>query len=68
MESIFKRPFDFALSLFGIVVSLPLWGLFAFLIYLEDDSPIFYRQKRAGKNGKEFAVLKFRTMARNADK
>lgn len=68
MESIFKRFFDFALSLFGIVISLPLWGLFAFLVYLEDGIPIFYGQKRMGKNRKEFTVLKFRTMVKNADK
>ncbi len=63
-----KRPFDFALSLAGIIISLPLWALFAFLIWLEDGTPVFYRQRRAGKDGREFVVFKFRTMVRNADK
>lgn len=63
-----KRPFDFVLSLLGIVFSLPLWILIALLILLEDGRPIFYRQKRAGKDGKEFDIFKFRTMIRNADK
>ena len=63
-----KRPFDFVLSLFGIIVSLPLWGIIAFLIWLEDGFPVFYRQRRMGKNRKEFTILKFRTMVKNADK
>lgn len=63
-----KRPFDIAFSLFGLMFSLPLWLLFALLILLEDGPPIFYRQKRIGKNGKEFYVLKFRTMVKDADK
>ncbi len=63
-----KRSFDFTLSLIGIVISLPLWGLFAFLVWLESEGPVFYRQRRAGKGGREFTVLKFRTMVRDADK
>lgn len=62
-----KRPLDIALSLFGIIFSLPLWVLFALLILLEDGRPIFYKQKRAGKDRKEFNVFKFRTMIKNAD-
>lgn len=63
-----KRPFDIAFSLFGIVVSFPLWILFSLLILLEDGFPIFYKQKRMGKNRKKFYVLKFRTMIKDADK
>lgn len=64
----FKRIFDFGLSFVGIIASLPFWGLIALIIYFEDGRPIFYKQKRVGKDGKEFTVLKFRTMVKNADK
>lgn len=63
-----KRPFDFVLSLFGIIVSFPLWVIIAFFVWLEGGFPIFYRQRRMGKNRKEFTLLKFRTMVKNADK
>ncbi|MEM5810033.1 MAG: sugar transferase [Candidatus Aenigmatarchaeota archaeon] len=63
-----KRPFDFTLSLLGMIISLPFWGLFALLVWIEDGLPIFYRQKRMGKDRREFTVLKFRTMINNADR
>lgn len=56
------------LSLIGIIISMPLWVLISLLIWFEDKTPIFYKQKRAGKKGKEFTVLKFRTMIKDADK
>ncbi len=63
-----KRPFDFAVSLLGLIITLPLWMLFALLIWMEDGRPIFYSQRRVGKDGKVFKVLKFRTMIKGADK
>ena len=45
-----------------------LWTLIPLLIWLEDRGPVFYRQKRVGKRGKVFTVLKFRTMVPNADR
>ncbi len=68
MSLYLKRPFDFLLSLFGIVISLPLWLIFGFLIILEDGFPVFYTQKRVGKNGKIFIVRKFRSMIKGADR
>ena len=62
-----KRPFDFCLSLTGLVLSLPLWGLICFLIWLEDKRPIFYIQERVGLNGRTFKVIKFRTMGYEKD-
>jgi lipopolysaccharide/colanic/teichoic acid biosynthesis glycosyltransferase len=47
---------------------LILWTVIPFLIWTGDRGPIFYRQKRAGKNGKEFTILKFRTMVPHADR
>ncbi len=62
-----KRPFDFLLSLIGLVVSFPLWIIIGLAIWLEDGRPIFYSQTRLGKNGREFRLLKFRSMIKDAE-
>jgi lipopolysaccharide/colanic/teichoic acid biosynthesis glycosyltransferase len=68
MKALFlKRPFDIALSFIGIILSFPLWILFALAIWLEDRDPVFYKQERIGKNGKIFNALKFRSMIKNAE-
>ncbi len=67
-EALLKRSFDFTLSLAGLIVSSPLWILFAFLIWLEDRGPIFYKQERVGKDNRIFKVLKFRSMIKDAEK
>lgn len=67
-EPILKRPFDFLLSLTGIIFSLPLWILFGLLIMLEDGLPIFYYQERVGRNGRIFKAIKFRSMVKDAEK
>ena len=63
-----KRIFDIVLSLIGITVLLPFFFLFAVLIILNSGFPIFYLQKRVGKNGIDFSLLKFRTMKKDSDK
>ena len=63
-----KRGLDFVLAATGVVVSAPLWVLFAIAVKLEDGGPIFYRQVRVGRNARAFAVLKFRTLRPDADK
>ena len=69
MRALFlKRPFDITLSFIGIIISLPLWALIAFLIWLEDRCPIFYLQERVGKKGRIFKALKFRSMVKDAEK
>ena len=60
--SILKRIFDIALSIFGIVVFLPLYGIIILLIYCLDGDPIFFFQERCGKNSRVFKLAKFRTM------
>ena len=42
--------------------------LIPLLIVLGDRGPVFYKQKRVGKDGKVFTILKFRTMVKDADK
>ena len=58
----FKRIIDFTLSLIGIVVLIPIWLILAIVIFVSDPGPVFFTQKRVGKNKKIFKILKFRTM------
>jgi len=63
-----KTAADFGLSLIFFIF-LALIFPFAFVaIKLDDRGPIFYSQKRTGKNGKQFKVYKFRTMRVDAEK
>ncbi len=63
-----KRLFDIFLSLTGLALSLPLWGLIALTVKLEDGGPVLYRQRRVGKDARELDVLKFRSMCVGAEK
>jgi lipopolysaccharide/colanic/teichoic acid biosynthesis glycosyltransferase len=63
-----KRLFDIIFSLLGISVLLPLFLLITILIKLEDGGAVFYRGIRVGRGGRQFRMLKFRTMVMNADK
>ena len=63
-----KRVFDFSLALIGLFISMPLWFLFAWAIFIEDGWPIFYTQERVGKYGKIFNGWKFRSMIKDAEK
>lgn len=53
---------DVFFSALGIVLFSPLWLIISLLIKLDSDGPILFKQKRIGKNKKEFVVYKFRTM------
>ena len=63
-----KRLLDVTLSLILLVVTAPLMALTAILVRLEGDGPVLYRQKRMGQNGREFELLKFRSMVQDAEK
>ena len=67
-EGYLIRIFDFSLSLFGIIISLPLWIFIGLLILLEDGWPIFYLQERVGKHRRAFKAMKFRSMIKDAEK
>lgn len=60
------RFFDFILSLFGLVILLPILFLIFIFGSFENGSPIF-KQKRVGKNEKLFLLIKFRTMDKNTE-
>jgi lipopolysaccharide/colanic/teichoic acid biosynthesis glycosyltransferase len=63
----FKRPMDFILSLIAIVILSPLFIIIAILVRLNLGSPVFFKQKRPGLNGKIFTMYKFRTMTDEKD-
>jgi exopolysaccharide biosynthesis polyprenyl glycosylphosphotransferase len=63
----YKRAFDLVVGFFALILALPLMILVAMMIYLEDGSPVIFRQKRVGKGGRLFEIFKFRTMVRNAE-
>lgn len=62
----FKRLLDILCSLLAILVFSPLFIIVALLVKLTSKGPVFFKQKRIGKNKKEFYMLKFRTMKVNA--
>jgi len=60
--TLFKRAFDIGFSAAVLVVTAPLMGLIALIIWLTSPGPIFYIQDRVGLNGEPFRMYKFRTM------
>jgi len=63
-----KRIFDVCFAAFILIVTLFLWFLIAIAIKLEDRGPVFYKQKRVGKDKGVFCLIKFRSMVPNAEK
>nr|MBK9650426.1 sugar transferase [Bacteroidota bacterium] len=63
-----KRLFDILFAFFALLILLPFFVAIAVKIKLNSAGPIFYLQKRVGKNNKDFSIFKFRTMKQNADK
>jgi len=58
-----KRLFDFMSSLIGLVLLFPLMLIISILIKLDSIGPVFFKQKRVGKDGKLFTMIKFRSMS-----
>ena len=57
-----KRAFDFLAASLGLVLLLPFFCIIALLIKIDSRGPVLFTQHRCGKNGKEFAMYKYRTM------
>jgi lipopolysaccharide/colanic/teichoic acid biosynthesis glycosyltransferase len=62
-----KRVLDIAVSGALLVVAAPLLILCALAVKLEDRGPVLYRQRRYGEEGREFDMIKFRTLRDDAD-
>ena len=63
----FKRLCDFTLASFLVVILIPIFVLIAFIIKANSRGPIFFKQRRIGKNKKPFSCFKFRTMHPEAE-
>ncbi|MBD5225162.1 MAG: exopolysaccharide biosynthesis polyprenyl glycosylphosphotransferase [Bacteroidales bacterium] len=62
MQKAIKRIFDIVFALLVIVVLSPVWLILALLIGLTSPGGVFFRQRRTGYKGREFDLLKFRSM------
>lgn len=57
-----KRIIDFTLSLIAMLILWPLFLVIAIIIKIDSKGPVFFKQKRVGKNKEYFYIIKFRTM------
>ena len=64
----YKRIYDIIFSVFGLILSAPLFPILALLIKRDSAGPVFFKQLRVGENEVEYFVYKFRTMAQDAEK
>ena len=62
-----KRAFDIAFALFSLIPFVPVMIITAVAIKVDSPGPIFYKQIRVGKFGKQFYCYKFRSMIVDAD-
>ena len=62
-----KRTFDFVASAIALVLLCPLLGAIAIAVRLDSPGRIFFRQKRIGKGGRLFEMIKYRTMIEGSD-
>src|SRR5262245_54328884 len=69
LQRYIKRTIDFAGAAFGLFILLPVMLLVALAIRVSMGAPVLFRQPRAGRGGRTFVLLKFRSMldARDAD-
>jgi sugar transferase (PEP-CTERM system associated) len=64
---VLRRALSIGISLVGLLVSIPLWPVLILVIKFDSPGPVFYTQRRVGKGGTIFSVLKFRTMRQDAE-
>ncbi len=68
MSLILKRIFDILASGIALIVLLPIFVIIGIFIKIDSKGPVFFMQKRAGKDGKIFRTYKLRTMIDKAEK
>ncbi len=66
-QLMFKRVLDRVGAALGILLISPILGLLAALIYFGDRGPVFFSQERIGRDGRPFKLIKFRSMAIDAE-
>jgi lipopolysaccharide/colanic/teichoic acid biosynthesis glycosyltransferase len=62
-----RRAFDVLAAAIGLALASPILALAAIAIRLESDGPVFYRQRRVGRDGAQFDLFKLRTMVHGAE-
>jgi exopolysaccharide biosynthesis polyprenyl glycosylphosphotransferase len=63
-----RRVFDLAIAIPSLIVLSPLFLLVSLAVLIDSGGPIFYRQTRVGRTGKNFEIFKFRTMRPDAER
>lgn len=66
-QLVIKRAMDIVGGALGLLVSAPLFLVVAAAIKLDSRGPVFFRQRRVGRAGTEFDILKFRSMVSDAE-
>ncbi len=64
---LFKRLFDIAAATIGLLLAWPIMLVAMIAILIESGGPVIFSQERIGRAGRPFRILKFRSMARNAE-
>jgi exopolysaccharide biosynthesis polyprenyl glycosylphosphotransferase len=67
-DQFMKRVVDISISLTALSIASPFLILISYLIKLDSEGPVLYKQKRVGLRGKEFILYKFRSMISDAEK
>ncbi|MCA9753078.1 MAG: sugar transferase, partial [Gemmatimonadetes bacterium] len=67
VDRVKKRTLDLLGSATGLLALSPLFALLALLVRVDSRGPILFRQRRLGRDGTEFDILKFRTMPVDAE-
>ena len=67
LQTAVKRAIDLAFSVFLLIATLPMLLLAAAAIRVLNGKPVFFRQKRVGRDGRPFMIMKFRTMSPDAE-
>lgn len=67
MYQIFKRFCEIILSIFALIILLPIMLITALAVKLDSSGPVIFKQKRLGKGGKEYYIYKFRSMCQGAE-
>ncbi|MCI5792188.1 MAG: sugar transferase [Lachnospiraceae bacterium] len=66
-QALVKRISDIIMSLIGLIITSPFMIVIAIAIKAEDGGPVFFKQRRCTEGGREFDIIKFRSMIVNAE-
>jgi exopolysaccharide biosynthesis polyprenyl glycosylphosphotransferase len=67
LDRVVKRIMDVVLSVVGLILLAPLFAGLALIVGIESGRPVFYRQRRVGRDGRAFVMYKFRSMGVDAE-